>query len=159
MGREQEVSRLNLKDLSQRQVQILGRLSNGLTTREIGLELGVSQFTVNKHIQVAREAVGLTHIDIGATSRLASALVEEGLVEIADVPYKLDLTKKEKAVAALVKSGFINKEIAQALVISIYTADKHVSNLLHKVPAKNRVHLASILTAYEKREIAHNQTK
>jgi LuxR family maltose regulon positive regulatory protein len=48
------------------------------------------------------------------------------------------LTDRELEVLALIDTGATNQEIAQELVISVYTVKKHVSNLLGKLEVDNR---------------------
>lgn len=48
------------------------------------------------------------------------------------------LTRREREVLRLLASGATNQEIADALVISLATAKKHVSNLLAKLQMANR---------------------
>jgi DNA-binding CsgD family transcriptional regulator len=62
----------------------------------------------------------------------------QGLQEI------LGLTAREAEVLDLVARGSTNREIAAALVISAKTASVHVSHILHKLGAPNRLEAASI---------------
>ena len=55
-----------------------------------------------------------------------------------------DLTERELQVLGLVKVGRRNREIARTLYISESTASVHVSNILTKLDAKNRVEAAAI---------------
>ena len=55
------------------------------------------------------------------------------------------LTKREQEVAELVARGASNPEIAEALFLSRKTVERHVSNVLAKVGARNRVELAGML--------------
>lgn len=57
------------------------------------------------------------------------------------------LTEREIDVLRLVATGLSNDEIAQQLIISPLTAKTHVSRLLTKLAARDRVHL--VITAYE----------
>jgi DNA-binding NarL/FixJ family response regulator len=52
------------------------------------------------------------------------------------------LTEREREVAALVASGLTNKQIADTLVITKLTADKHVGNILSKVGVASRAQVA-----------------
>ena len=52
------------------------------------------------------------------------------------------LTEREREVAALVARGLTNKQIADALVITKLTADKHVGNILGKLGAASRAQVA-----------------
>jgi DNA-binding CsgD family transcriptional regulator len=52
------------------------------------------------------------------------------------------LTDREREVAALVARGLTNRQIAEALVITKQTADKHVGNILSKLGAASRSQVA-----------------
>ncbi|HET6643827.1 MAG TPA: helix-turn-helix transcriptional regulator [Gaiellaceae bacterium] len=54
------------------------------------------------------------------------------------------LTPREAEVLALVGRGYTYREIADALVISVKTASVHVSHILRKLAAPNRVEAAAI---------------
>jgi DNA-binding CsgD family transcriptional regulator len=56
----------------------------------------------------------------------------------------LGLTPREAEVLTLVARGYTNREIADALVISVKTASVHVSNILRKLAAPNRREAAAI---------------
>jgi DNA-binding CsgD family transcriptional regulator len=63
---------------------------------------------------------------------------KQGLEEI------LGLTPREAEVLTLVARGYTNREIAAALVISVKTASVHVSRILRKLDAPNRLEAATI---------------
>jgi DNA-binding CsgD family transcriptional regulator len=56
----------------------------------------------------------------------------------------LGLTPRETEVLALLARGFTNREIADTLVISVRTAGVHVSHILRKLGAPNRLEAAAI---------------
>jgi DNA-binding CsgD family transcriptional regulator/tetratricopeptide (TPR) repeat protein len=56
----------------------------------------------------------------------------------------LGLTPREAEVLGLVARGYTNRQIAATLVISIKTASVHVSHILGKLDAQNRVEAAAI---------------
>ncbi len=56
----------------------------------------------------------------------------------------LGLTPREADVLALVARGYTNREIATTLVISVKTAGVHVSHILRKLDAPNRLEAAAI---------------
>ena len=62
----------------------------------------------------------------------------QGLEEI------LGLTPREAEVLTLVARGYTNREIAATLVISVKTASVHVSHILRKLGAPNRLEAAAI---------------
>jgi DNA-binding NarL/FixJ family response regulator len=61
-----------------------------------------------------------------------------------DLEKILGLTPREAEVLRLIARGYTNREIAEALVISVKTAGVHVSNILRKVDAPNRLEAAAI---------------
>ncbi len=56
----------------------------------------------------------------------------------------LGLTPREAEVLGLVARGYTNRQIAAALVISVNTASVHVSHILGKLDAQNRIEAAAI---------------
>jgi DNA-binding CsgD family transcriptional regulator/tetratricopeptide (TPR) repeat protein len=68
----------------------------------------------------------------------ASRDERQGLEEI------LGLTPREAEVLTLVARGYTNREIAAALMISVKTASVHVSHILRKLDAPNRLEAAAI---------------
>ena len=63
---------------------------------------------------------------------------EQGVAEA------LGLTPREAEVLGLVARGYTNREIAEALVISVKTASVHVSHILGKLDVPNRREAAAI---------------
>jgi DNA-binding NarL/FixJ family response regulator len=53
------------------------------------------------------------------------------------------LSEREAEVIRLVAAGRSNREIGEALSISLNTVDRHVSNILTKIGASNRAEAAS----------------
>ena len=75
----------------------------------------------------------------GSTSRrLTPGRLTQSLDEI------VGLTSREAEVLALVARGYTNREIATELVISVKTAGVHVSHILSKLGAPNRIEAAAI---------------
>lgn len=56
-----------------------------------------------------------------------------------------ELTGREHEIAALVAAGMSNPEIAQTLFVARKTVERHVSNILVKLGARNRAELAALL--------------
>ena len=53
------------------------------------------------------------------------------------------LSAREREVLRLVSQGASNPEIASAVFVSRKTVERHVSNILRKVGARNRTELAA----------------
>ena len=54
-------------------------------------------------------------------------------------------TNREKNIIEYIKLGYSNKQIAKTLYISLVTVKKHVSSIINKTNAINRVNLIFIL--------------
>jgi DNA-binding CsgD family transcriptional regulator/tetratricopeptide (TPR) repeat protein len=102
---------------------------------------------VLRHARAATEA-----LQAHALGSEVVALAQRGRVELTGrdlpappVPAKpFNLTNRELQVLCLLKTGSRNREIARALYISESTASVHVSNILTKLGARNRVEAAAI---------------
>ena len=85
------------------------------------------------------EAVAFAHAPLHAVSRLAEPpLILVPPVRAAASP----LTSREEEVASLIARGLTNKQIADALIITKQTADKHVGNILGKLGVASRSQVA-----------------
>jgi len=58
------------------------------------------------------------------------------------------LTKREMEILTLLAEGLENREIAERLAISYYTAMKHVSNIISKLQVKNRMEAGLVYIHY-----------
>ncbi|MEA2295822.1 MAG: hypothetical protein QOE86_3461, partial [Solirubrobacteraceae bacterium] len=81
------------------------------------------------------------------TRRLIDAYAETPAVERAEVEGLEELTARELEVLGLVAEGLNNAEIADRLVLSPLTAKTHVSRILMKLGARDRVQL--VVIAYQ----------
>ncbi|WP_400993683.1 response regulator [Agromyces sp. GXQ0307] len=82
----------------------------------------------------------------GVTRRLLERMAV-GLKEAPDVGALAVLTEREREVLRLVGQGLTNEEIAERLVLSPLTAKTHVSRIMSKLQARDRVQL--VVVAYE----------
>lgn len=82
----------------------------------------------------------------GVTRRLLERLFV-GLRETPDQTLLSGLTEREREVLRLVGAGLSNAEIAAELVLSPLTAKTHVSRIMQKLQARDRVRL--VVLAYE----------
>ena len=77
-------------------------------------------------------------------ARLDLASPEAESTEAESLEETLGLTPREAEVLTLIARGYTNREIAATLVISIKTASVHVSHILGKLGAANRLEAAAI---------------
>ena len=82
----------------------------------------------------------------GVTRRLLDRMAV-GLRDAPDEERLAALTEREREVLRLVGHGLTNEEIAAELVLSPLTAKTHVSRIMAKLHARDRVHL--VVVAYE----------
>ena len=73
----------------------------------------------------------------------AAAAVEAHVGESPVAGNPAGLSEREVEVLRLVAAGRSNREIGEALTISLNTVDRHVSNILTKIGASNRAEAAS----------------
>jgi DNA-binding NarL/FixJ family response regulator len=88
------------------------------------------------------------------TRRLIDAYAETPAVERPEVEGLEDLTARELEVLGLVAEGLNNAEIADRLVLSPLTAKTHVSRILMKLGARDRVQL--VVTAHQSGLVARS---
>lgn len=82
------------------------------------------------------------------TSRLIADFLQRPAAVPERAPRSVEgITEREREVLTLVGRGRSNAEIAEDLFITVATAKSHVSRLLTKLGARDRVHL--VITAYE----------
>ncbi|MDQ0688419.1 DNA-binding NarL/FixJ family response regulator [Streptomyces achromogenes] len=93
-------------------------------------------------------AAGDALIAPGVTRRLIAEFVRRPARATEQPPRPVEgITEREREVLTLVGRGRSNTEIAEDLFISTATAKSHVSRLLMKLGARDRVQL--VITAYE----------
>ncbi|MDX3524309.1 response regulator transcription factor [Streptomyces scabiei] len=93
-------------------------------------------------------AAGDALIAPGVTRRLIADFVGRPAVVPERSPRPVEgITEREREVLTLVGRGRSNTEIAEDLFITVATAKSHVSRLLTKLGARDRVQL--VITAYE----------
>jgi two-component system response regulator NreC len=74
---------------------------------------------------------------------LAKLLVKDFLdrAESGSTPMAEELTPREREVLTYIAEGYTNREIAENLVISVKTVDRHRENIMQKLNLHNRVEL------------------
>lgn len=94
------------------------------------------------HVVAAGEALLSPSVTRTLLSRLAA-----GMAAPPDTARLAGLTEREREVLALVGQGLTNEEIGAALFLSPLTAKTHVSRIMTKLAARDRVQL--VIVAYE----------
>ena len=132
-----------LKDKSpQVKVLILTRHSEPGYLQEL-LQAGASGYVLkqSKSEELVRAilavAAGQTYLDPAITERAVTQLRESGQVA-RGVP-NANLTAREADVLRLIALGYVNKEVAARLNLSIKTVEAHKSNAMNKMGMKSRV--------------------
>jgi predicted ATPase/DNA-binding CsgD family transcriptional regulator len=112
----------------------------------IGAPMPPANRSAHSHaVATARERLGEAGFGFiwsqGRATRLERAIAEAlegGAAAEAAGP----LTRRERDVAVLVAQGLSNREIADALVLSVRTVEAHVTHLLSKLDLRSRAQLA-----------------
>jgi DNA-binding CsgD family transcriptional regulator len=98
---------------------------------------------VRRRVSPARfEAAWTRGRGLGADEALTLALAASG-VQQAGQPSRAQLTSRENEVAQLVARGLTNRQLAEQLVISERTVDRHVENVLRKLGFSSRAQIAA----------------
>lgn len=81
--------------------------------------------------------------DVYIYPSLARLLVKDFLhrAETSDVETREELTPREQEVLTCIAEGYSNREIADTLVISVKTVDRHRENIMRKLKLHNRIEL------------------
>jgi DNA-binding CsgD family transcriptional regulator len=98
----------------------------------VAARIGAAPLAGQLELLAQRARLELASPDAGSPDR------KQGLEEI------LGLTPREAEVLTLMARGYTNREIAATLVISVRTAGVHVSHILRKLGAPNRLEAAAI---------------
>jgi DNA-binding NarL/FixJ family response regulator len=84
-------------------------------------------------------AAGKTYLDPELAGHIVDKVIDRHSARGA--PAKKSLSRREEEVLRLVAWGFLNKEIAARLQISVKTAETHKANAMEKLGVKNRVEI------------------
>lgn len=64
------------------------------------------------------------------------------------IPIEKQLTKREKEILLLIRQGFLSKEIADRLSLSIHTVNNHRKNILEKLNVDNAIEAISLIGGF-----------
>lgn len=124
-------------------VLILTRHADPVYLQEL-LQAGASGYVLkqSKSEELIRAilavAAGQAYLDPAITERAVTQLRESGHVGRRVSP-QANLTAREADVLRLIALGYINKEVAARLNLSIKTVEAHKSNAMNKMGMKSRV--------------------
>ena len=120
----------------------------------VRLDLAGSLSSLGRHDRARREieAALATFSELGADGERsrAEAMLEKLRATPATLPAEAvnsplgDLSKRELEVLGLVAEGLTNHDIAQRLVLSEHTVNRHVANILRKLGLRSRAAAASL---------------
>ncbi|MGV1004467.1 MAG: LuxR C-terminal-related transcriptional regulator [Candidatus Nanopelagicales bacterium] len=85
-----------------------------------------------------------------ASGRAARIISECGASTPAtrDISMPLPLSKREREIATLVRDGMSNKDIAEALTMSVRTVEGHIYRACNKLDVANRTELAELIKQF-----------
>ena len=80
--------------------------------------------------------------------QLAETDIQDGIANMRLLPglsqsARTPLTKREQEVATRIARGFSNRQIAEDLVITLSTTERHVANILSKLEMRSRSQVAA----------------
>jgi DNA-binding NarL/FixJ family response regulator len=113
--------------LTPREHQILSLVGEGLSTKEIARDLGITRATVRCHVQRTLTKLGV------ATRLQAAALITPAAPPQTPPPAPRDLTPRETQVLRCLAAGIGRAEIAKHLFMSPHTARTHLQRILAKL--------------------------
>lgn len=85
------------------------------------------------------------------TERVRRTILNKKTGEIlipASIPAEKQLTNREKEILLLIRQGFLSKEIADKLSLSIYTVNNHRKNILEKLDVDNMIEAINLARDY-----------
>jgi DNA-binding NarL/FixJ family response regulator len=96
-----------------------------------------------------RSIHGVTQGDLAMPRRMAADVITQLVrgrrpLAVTDRAILPRLTSREIEILRMISDGLTDRETADALRISVRTVETHVSNLLHKLGAKNRAEAARL---------------
>lgn len=110
-------------------LQVLKSRADAYCTKEISIE---------RLVQVMDMVIdGATWFDPAVSSYIYQFIQKSQLTDNSNSP-DFDLSDREIEVLNLMTQGQSNKEIAQALFITVHTVKAHVCNIIQKLSAKDR---------------------
>ena len=119
-----------LGTLSPRQREVARLAATGLSNKQIGRELGITEGTVKAHMKEAMKALG------------AERRYELPSLLMADRPTpgrkRVQLTQRQNEVLALVADGLRSEEIAVRLGVVAGTVKQHMTAILRALNVSNR---------------------
>lgn len=135
LGRRVRVDGSGWSSLTTREREVAVLVADGLTSRQVARSLQVSERTVHSHLAAVMRA-------LGTTSRAALPLVVPRQ-RSGQSPALGALTRRQSEVVALVATGLTNRQIAERLLVSPKTVEKHVADVFARWQVTSRTALAA----------------
>jgi DNA-binding NarL/FixJ family response regulator len=83
----------------------------------------------------------------GATALPASIQLPASVAQHGETPLRVPLSAREREVVALIAGGLSNREIAEQLVLSVRTVERHIENVYNRLGIQGKAGRA-IVTVY-----------
>lgn len=132
---------------------ILLHMANGKDTEVIAKELGLSHHTVKFYISCFFKKTSARNRTHAVFIALKNNLLDEEFAKLKFVKCRR-LNETERRMVNMIALGYMNKEIAAELYVSIHTVKTYLATIFKKLHADNRTHLVFI--AFRKNLIAKN---
>ena len=120
-------------------------LSVSSDLEEIGDRIGAADAAA--HAAQAFDRQNLRGSKLTASGRATRIIAECGATTPAtrDISAPLPLSNREREIAGFVRDGLSNKEIAEALTMSVRTVEGHIYRACNKVGLANRAELGELI--------------
>lgn len=136
---------------NQNEIIVLDNTPNFLNAKRF-LDLGIKGYgntlMTTSYLNSAVEAVSNNYIWLmpQITTQFLKSMVEEKDNKVDEKKLFETLTKMEKKIAKLLKTGYTNMNISEELDISINTVKTHVKHIYEKLNVKDRLSFAGLFS-------------
>jgi DNA-binding NarL/FixJ family response regulator len=141
-----EPSRTNPTDLTEREREVLRRITNGQSTRQIAKGLDITPSTARTHAHNVLVKLGVrSRVQAAATAAPAAVPLPEPPDAASDADLLATLTLRERDVLAGMVDGLTRAAIAEQLCLSPHTVRTHARNILAKLGVHSTLEAAALI--------------
>ena len=131
--------------ITKRESEILNLLVNGISLKEIAVELSLRDSTVKFHFENIKFKMNTFTVLGTIVKSIRESVIPFEYFNLND-PIECYLTSKEKVILELLVKGYTSKEMAKKLFNSRNTIENHKKNIIKKVKDKPLTHIAILFT-------------